>query len=263
MMRAVRCAVVGHVEWVEFALVPHVPAAGEIVQGDPVLSEPAGGGAVVARQIARLNGRCEFFTALGDDDLATRAERRLAELGLDVHAQRHGRTRRGWVHVDSAGERTITVIGPKLLPRGPLPLQGYDAIFFVAGDVEALRAARAARFLAAATRELPTLREAGVRLDLLVGSANDPGETYDGSVVAATVAITDGARGGSAGTHRWAAAPLPGPVVDAYGAGDSFGAALCFALARGDRLDDALSLAARAGAAVITGRGPYERQLAL
>jgi len=255
--------VVGHVEWVDFALVPHVPAAGTIVQGEPVLSEPAGGGAVVARQIARLSGRCEFFTALGDDELGTRAERRLAELGLDVHAQRFEHTRRGWVHVDAAGERTITVIGPKLLPRGPLPLEGYDAIFFVAGDVAALRSARAARFLAAATRELPTLREAGVPLDLLVGSANDPGETYDGSVKATTVAITDGAAGGTANGHRWTAAPLPGSVVDAYGAGDSFGAALCFALARGDDLDAALGLAARAGAAVITGRGPYSSQLAL
>lgn len=258
-----RFAVVGHVEWVEFALVPYVPPPGQIVHGEPVLSEPAGGGAVVARQIARLNGRCEFFTALGHDELGDRAERRLAELGLDVHAQRTGSTRRGWVHVDAVGERTITVIGPKLLARGPLPLEGYDAVFFVAGDVEALRSARSARFLAAATRELPTLREAKVALDLLVGSANDPGETYDGSVQATTVAITDGAGGGTANGRHWSAAPLPAPVVDAYGAGDSFGAALCFALARGDALDDALSLAARAGAAVITGRGPYETQLAL
>jgi len=50
-------------------------------------------------------------------------------------------------------------------------------------------------------------------------------------------------------------------VVDAYGAGDSFAAALCFALARGDALDDALALAARAGAAVVTGAGPYAAQL--
>jgi ribokinase len=57
------------------------------------------------------------------------------------------------------------------------------------------------------------------------------------------------------------AAPLPGPVVDTYGAGDSFSAALCFALARGDELTDALAVAARAGAAVVTGAGPYATQL--
>jgi ribokinase len=256
-----RCAVVGHVEWCDFALVPRVPPAGEIVQGDPLLSIPAGGGAVVARQIARLAGRCEFFTALGDDELGHRAVRELAELGLDVHAQHFATTRRGWVHVDANGERTITVIGPKLLPRGPLPLEGYDLVFFVAGDTAALTSARAARFLAAATRELPLLREAGVPLDLLVGSANDPGERYDGSLDARVVAMTDGARGGNANGVHWAPAPLPGPLVDAYGAGDSTGAAMAFALARGDELSDALATAARAGAAVLTGRGPYAAQI--
>jgi ribokinase len=253
--------VVGHVEWCDFALVPHVPPPGEIAQGEPVLSVPAGGGAVVARQIARLNGRCEFFTALGEDELGHRAVRELAELGLDVHAEHFGTTRRGWVHVDASGERTITVVGPKLRPHGPLPLDGYDLVFFVSGEVEALRSARAARFVAAATRELPYLREAGVRLDLIVGSANDPGEAYDGSVPATVVALTDGARGGTANGVHWDAAPPRGPVVDAYGCGDSCGAALAFALARGDKLPDALQLAARAGAAVLTGRGPYTTQI--
>ena len=36
-----------------------------------------------------------------------------------------------------------------------------------------------------------------------------------------------------------------------------------FAVARGDSLADAITLASRAGAAVITGRGPYSTQLAL
>lgn len=252
---------VGHVEWVDFALVPRVPPPGQIVQGEPVLSIPGGGGAVVARQIARLNGRCEFFTVLGDDKLGRRAVKQLAGLGLDVHAQYHGSTRRGWVHVDAKGERTITVIGPKLRPSGPLPLDRYDLVFFVSGEAEALHSARAARFLAAATRELDYLRGSGVPLDLLVGSVNDPGEAYDASVQAKVVALTDGARGGTANGERWEAAEPPGPVVDAYGCGDSFGAALAFALARGDALRDALQLAARAGAAVLTGRGPYATQI--
>ena len=57
------------------------------------------------------------------------------------------------------------------------------------------------------------------------------------------------------------AAPAP-HVVDTYGAGDSFAATLAFALARGDAPGDAAALAARAGAAVIGGAGPYEAQLA-
>jgi ribokinase len=255
----VRCAVVGHVEWVEFARVPALPAAGEIVHATEVWQEPAGGGAVVARQIALLAGRCELFTALGDDELGRDAARRLAGLGIDVHVKWGGETRRAFTHVDARGERTITVLGDKLLPAGPLPLDGYDLVFFVAGDLAALRSARSARFLAGSVRELPTLRKEDVPLDLLVASANDPGEAYDGSLETRHVALTDGERGGSLDGRPWAAAPAE--VDDAYGAGDSFAAALAFALARGDEPDAAVELAARAGAAVVRGRGPYTSQL--
>jgi ribokinase len=253
---------VGHVEWVEFARVPAMPGAGEIVHATETFDEPAGGGAVVARQLARLNGRCEFFTALGDDDLGRRAQRRLAELGIDVHVRWGGQTRRAWTHVDAHGERTITVLGGKLLPDAPLPLEGYDLVFFVAGTVEALRAARRARFVAATVRELATLKAAGVPLDLLVRSANDPGERYDDSLDAKVVVMTDGERGGTVNGVTYAAVK-PSRVVDSYGAGDSFAAAVAFALARGDDLGDALALGARAGSAVIAGAGPYSSQLAL
>jgi ribokinase len=257
----VRCAVVGHVEWVEFARVPYMPAAGSIVHASETTSEPAGGGAVVARQLALLAGRCELFTALGSDELGRSAQRRLAELGIDVHVQWGGQTRRAWTHVDDDGERTITVLGDKLLPRGPLPLNGYDLVFFVSGTADVLREARSARFLAATARELPTLGEAKVPLDLLVGSSNDQGERYDGSLEVGTVVLTDGANGGTANGVPYAAVPADA-VVDTYGAGDSFGAALAFALARGDTLEDALALAARAGSAVLGGSGPYAAQLA-
>lgn len=252
---------VGHVEWVEFARVPHMPRAGEIVHADRVWDEPAGGGAVVARQLARLAGRCELFTGLGEDDLGRAGIRRLAELGVDVHVRWDGATRRAWTHVDARGERTITVLGDKLLAHGPLPLEGYDLVFFVSGDDAALASARAGRFLAATAREQPTLRAAGVDLDLLVGSADDPGERYDGSLTVRHVAQTRGAEGGALDGTPYAAAPAT-PVVDAYGAGDSFGAALAYALARGDSPADAVALAARAGAAVTGGAGPYEAQLA-
>ena len=257
-----RCAVIGHVEWVEFARVPHVPAPGEIVHASEVWSEPAGGGPVVASQVAKLAGGCDFFTALGDDDLGRAAKAELERQGLTLHVEwdRTAPTRRAWVQVDSTGERTITVLGDKLLPAAELS-DAYDLAFFVSGSVAALRAARRARFLAATLRELPTLQQAAVPFDLLVGSGRDPGERADASLQARTVVVTEGEAGGTANDRRYAAAPLPGPVVDSYGAGDSFAAALAFALARGDGLDDALELAARAGASVLTGRGPYTAQL--
>jgi ribokinase len=259
----VRCAVVGHVEWVEFARVEHWPETGAIIHATDVWSEPAGGGAVVARQLALLAGRCELFTAFGEDEAGRSAIRRLAELGIDTHVQHPGnsQTRRAWTHVDGDGERTITVLGDKLLPFGPLPLEGYDLVFFVSGDAEALRSARRSRFVATTMREQPLLREAGVHIDLMAGSVNDPRERYDGTLDVGLVVQTDGPNGGTANGERFDAVELPGPLVDTYGAGDSFGAALAFALARGDALSDALQLAARAGAAVLTGRGPYTSQL--
>jgi len=104
-----------------------------------------------------------------------------------------------------------------------------------------------------------------VELDALVGSGEDEAELYHpGDLVPAPkVAVTTaGGLGGwlqPGGPFR--PAPLPGQVVDTYGAGDSFAAGLTFALARGDVVEDAVALAARCGAAVMTGRGPYAGQL--
>jgi ribokinase len=263
-----RAVVVGHVEWVEFVRVEQVPAPGEIVHAEEVWPEAAGGGAVAAVQLAKLAGACDFYTALGDDELGHACAKQLEGQGVTLHVQwREEPTRRAFTYLDGAGERTITVLGNKLLPNGPLPVEA-DAAFFVSGRPAALRSAReGTTFLAATARELSTLAGAGVFLDLLVGSADDEGERYkagDLEPAPAMVVTTSGALGGWAqpgGPFR--AAPIPGPVEDAYGCGDSFGAALTFALARGDGHESALSFAAECGAAVLAGRGPYAGQVAL
>lgn len=259
-----RCAVVGHIELVEFARVQKMPRAGDIVHASESWEEPAGGGAVIAMQVARLTGGCVFFTALGRDEIGRACEARLSQLGLSLEVQHlDPPSRRAFTHVDATGERTITLLSDKLVPRGPLPLDDFDAVFFVAGDAEALRSARRAPFVASTTREQPTLLETGVPLDLLVGSLNDEGEVYTGGVEAATIVLTDGARGGLADGERYEAAEPPRPIADTYGAGDSFAGALFVGLARGDSLQEALELAKAAGASVITGRGPYDAQLTL
>jgi ribokinase len=264
-------AVVGHVEWVEFARVDHVPTPGEIVHALETWQEPAGGGAVAAVQLARLAGDCLFLTALGDDELGHRATKELAELGVRVEAAwRPEPQRRAFVHVDAAAERTITVIGERMGPHGgdPLPwaeLSEIDAVYFTAGDVDGLRAARSARQLVATTRANETLVPGHVQLDVLVRSARDPGEEYvQLDPPPRFVAQTDGAGGGSllspdGTTTHWAAAPLPGPAVDAYGAGDSFAAGLTFGLAEGLESTEAVELGARYGAAAMTTRGAYGR----
>jgi ribokinase len=268
----VNLAVVGHIEWVEFARVDHAPAAGEIVHAVETWEEPAGGGAVAAVQLANLGASCQLFTALADDELGRRSREELEARGVTVHAgTAPGPQRRALTHVDEAGERTITVLGDKLRPSGEdgaLPweeLRRCAAVYFVSGDVAALRAARHSPVLVATARELATLRRAAVGVDVLVGSGEDAAERFEPGELEPEppiVVTTAGPLGGwirPGGPFR--AAPLPGPVADAYGCGDCFAAGLTYALALGKPVDEAVALAARCGAAVLTGRGAYGHQL--
>jgi ribokinase len=271
----VRVAAVGHTEWIEFVRGDHVPAAGEIVHAHDSFEEPAGGGAVAAVQLARLAGGATFFTALGDDELARRTRARLAELGATVRdAIRGAPTRRGLTFLDSHGERTIITIGERLVPRGHDDLdwgalRQVDGVYLTAADGEALHAARAAGVLVASPRAGRVLHQEGVRLDALVYSDNDEFETAFARALDPTPTLLVATRGAEGGRYEtaqgqrgtWASAPLPGPIADTYGAGDSFASALTFALAQGMDPDRALALAARAGAVCLTGHGPYERQL--
>jgi ribokinase len=80
------------------------------------------------------------------------------------------------------------------------------------------------------------------------------------------VVETDGRSGGSwhaiDGTSgSWAPVSPPGPIVDAYGAGDSFVAGVTYGLATGQDLAGATALGARAGAEAVTRRGPYDGPL--
>ena len=266
-----RTAVVGHVEWVEFARVERVPTAGEIVQASDWWAEAAGGGGVASVQLTGLAGSCTLFTALGNDDLGEAALAQLTGLGVRVEAARHAEPqRRGFTFVDGRGERTITIIGEKHVPRGsdslPWPeLAGTDAVYFVSGDADAARAARRARVLVATARSLAVLEEAGVELDALVRSARDPSERYeDGDLEPAPrlVVATAGADGGVWNTSdgragSFAPRPLTNPIVDAYGAGDSFAAGLTYALARGDDVVPAVGFAAERASAALTRRGAH------
>jgi ribokinase len=273
-----KVAVVGHLEWVQFARVEHVPVAGEVVHASDSLEEPAGGGAVAAVQLARLAGGATLYTALGDDEYGHRSVARLGQLGVEVRARFvQTPTRRAVTLVDDDGERTITTFGERLDPPGDggqelwRGLEDLDAIYFTAGDVGALRRARAAaRVLVASPRARHALGHC-VQLDALVFSAHDTIEADEAARVEAEAEIvvaTDGARGGgyrerSGAEGRWDAAEPPGDPVDSYGCGDSFAAGLTFGLGGGEGLSGALELAARCGAACLTGRGPYERQLSV
>jgi ribokinase len=148
-------------------------------------------------------------------------------------------------------------------------LEGLDALYFTAGDIEALYAARrASRVLVASPRAREALGH-GVELDVLILSAHDEVERREATRAgseAALVVLTDGARGGtyrsrSGESGSWAPVAPTGDPVDSYGCGDSFAAGLTYALGAGLSVPDSLALAARCGAVCLTGSGPYERQL--
>jgi ribokinase len=265
-----RVAVVGHVEWVEFLRVDHVPRAGEIIQGTTTVAVPAGGGGVAAVQLARWGAETHFFTALGDDELGRRAATELRARGVKLHAaERHEPQRRAVTLVDAARERTIILSGHRHVARGEdaLPwetLASCDAVYVTGGDAAAVQRARTARVLVSTARVLPLLRDAGIELDALVGSDDDPAEAYapgDLSPAPRLVVRTDGAHGGTfaiggAPAQRYAAVPA---VVtgDTYGAGDTFAAALTLALGEGREPADALAFAAARAAEVVAFDGPY------
>jgi ribokinase len=274
----VRLAVVGHVEWVDFLVAERLPAAGEIMHARSAHEWPGGGGAMVAYALKSLTGSCAFYCAVGADARAARTVELLRDAaGLDLHAAVHPERaqRRVVTYLTDDGERAITVLGPRLVPHGDDPLDwaalaGFDGAFVTAGDADAVRAARGARVLAATSRAREVLVEAGVALDVLIGSAHDPGEAIDDELVAATrpayVVETEGDRGGrwrsaDGRAGRWAATPLPGPVVDAYGCGDAFAAALLAGLAAGRGIDEACLVGARAGAALLCERAPSVGEL--
>jgi ribokinase len=287
----VNVAVVGHTEWVQFAVVPRVPRPGEILDAGETFEGPGGGGGVAAVQLARMSDDALFFTALGDDHEGGLARDQLrGRYGVDLHAAtRRGRQRRAFAQIDRKGERAITVIGERLVPHGDddLPwdrLAECDAVYFTGGDAEALRRARAARVVVATPRAGRTLAEAGVEVDVLVASSADPDESVlalvPGAVAGGSqasdegamdpppkkVVLTEGAAGGrwldADGTSgRYAAVEPPAPAVDAFGCGDTFAAGLTYALGHNRPWGAALAFAAVCASHCLAGRGPYGYEL--
>ena len=146
----------------------------------------------------------------------------------------------------------------------PEDLIGDDAALFHLAATPRRSRPRAAPARSSRWRASADAPQAAVELDVVVGSGEDNGERYHPGDLEPPPSSSYHLRlarrldaAGRPATRR----ALPGPVSDAYGCGDWFAAALKVALARGDDAADAVALAARCGAAVMTGRGPYERQL--
>lgn len=265
---AASVGVVGHVEWVTHAL-GEVPSRGAIADLTDPLEEPAGGGGVAAAAVARANGACLLFTALGDDANASHAATRLGGMHIEVAAATRAAAQTPVLSITGGdGERTIMVIGDRLQARGddPLPwtrMSGLDGLYYAGEDPSVLSRAREARVLVVTGRRVADLIEAGIRADVVVASAADEDEDpwgMPGPIAPGAIVVTEGARGGvlvpaGQAPRRYDAVAPPGPVVDTYGCGDTFAAILTVALAAGATLDQAAARAARASAHCATWRG--------
>ena len=266
-----RFAVVGHVEWIEFGRFTHVPGAGRDhrrhASGSP---RPPAAPRSSPSSSRSCSGDVDFFTALGDDERGRPRAERLAELGVRVHAApRDAMQRWGFVHLDDDGERTISIVGERHAPHG----DGRPAVGAARRRRRRLRLRRRqrrdargpARASCSSPRRARSSRWPASSIDALVGSGKDRLEQVDPDTLdppPKLIITTAGKEGGTwqAGEQRkgtFKVAELPGPLVDEYGAGDTFAAGFTYALGAGYEIDDALAFAARAGAANLTGRGPY------
>lgn len=266
-------AVVGHVEHVALARVNALPVPGDIVHLDAPTVFPGGGGGVAYAQLTRSTAEVHFFTALGTG--VEELERELSRHGQVHVAHRDVPHPRSVVLVTPDGERTIFVVGAPFHPRrdDPLPwerLATCDGVYFTGEDPETLRAARAARVLVVTARRRASLAKSGIRADVVVGSLRDPREASllaDYPVQPAALVLTDGPRGGrietTAGTVPFEAPPSPPAGGGAYGAGDSFAAALTWYVTAGLPVHEAARRAGRHGAAVLRGLDPRENQVPL
>jgi ribokinase len=254
--------------------VPRLPGPGETVTRGSFTRSPGGKGGNQAVAAARLGARTWFLGLLGDDELGVEARRDLESAGVDVSLVRTGAAHTGvaGIFVDEGGENMIAVAsGANSELDGPRVQEAFAGLDVEGAVVLANLEIPDEAVIAAATvagergwpfvlnpapaREIPgdVLARCSVLVpnevemeDLGGGSVDDLLEAGVGAVV-----VTRGRQG--ADLHRRGRPAhrqqsFPGEVVDTTGAGDAFCGALGWALAGGTDLEEAVRLAAAAGA---------------
>jgi ribokinase len=254
--------------------VPRLPGPGETVTGGSFARGPGGKGGNQAVAAARLGARTWFVGLVGDDDLGAEAGADLESGGVDVSLMGTGSTHTGvaGIFVEQEGENTIAVAsGANAEVGGAMVRQAFAALDIedsvVLANLEVPDEAVLAAAEAAAERGWPFVLnpaparrvpdEILSRCAVLVPNDVEIEALGPGSVEglleagASAVVVTRGRQG--ADLHR-PGRPVdhqpsfPGEVVDTTGAGDAFCGALCWALGEGVDLEEAVRLAAAAGA---------------
>ncbi|WP_288262390.1 PfkB family carbohydrate kinase [uncultured Prochlorococcus sp.] len=264
-------AVVGHVEWINFLNVDHLPKPGVISHSKKSLEYPAGGGSIIAKQLSELTSKqIHFFTSLGNDDYGDKCFKILSNMGIKLHvAWRNKPTRKGFSLIDSQGDRAITVIGERLAPNHNDNLdwdvlKKMDGIFITASDAKILKMARVASTLCTTPRVgLNIINKSNVLLDALIGSNLDPGEVFSFSDLLVKPKYTIKTEGENGGIifpgGRYKALKNKKPKVDSYGCGDSFAAGFFYGLASKWNIDKSLNLAKILGRESSEFFGPYAK----
>ena len=270
-------AVVGHVEWVQFARVPHVPRAGEVVHAERPVRGAGGRRSGGGGPAGAARGRGDAGDCLGEDESpralargwpssAWTCARRRAE--RDTQRGDAGR-RRGRAHDHDVrpapGTRAATAC--RRAGRGWSRSTACTSPRATRPSCEWRARARAR--LVASPRASEALAP-GVVLDALVLSGEDEVELRAAEPVRkeAELVVVDG---------RHARRALPAPRGETGSAGPRCACparrwtptvavtrsrrASRTASARAWHAPSALALGARCGAVCLTGRGPYERQL--
>jgi ribokinase len=278
--------VVGSINLDLIARVARLPRAGETLAGTAFASSPGGKGANQALAARRAGAKVALVGAVGDDVFAAPALDLLRADGVDLAGVRRVAAPTGvaLIHVDDAGENTITVVaganaavtidfvsadalGPAAIVLMPLEIP----LATVAAVAARARAARARVIVnAAPAAELSATTLASI--DVLVVNEHEaaavaapfglPAEpaAFCAAIRArfgATAVVTLGAKGAVAsGTDGPFALPAPKvDVVDTVGAGDALIGALAAALDRGATLRDALREGLAAGSLACTREG--------
>jgi ribokinase len=269
----------------------HLPRPGETVRAGELAVGPGGKGLNQAIAAARLGGRVHMVGCLGDDRFAEIPEQALAAAGVETGLVRRlagERTGTAAIVIDArTRENAIAVAGGAntrlsgehvrdainefrasgvLLVQLEAPLETVEIALDQAAECSVTRV-----FDPAPARELPDalLRKADVltpnetEVELLTGIAVHDIE----SAGAAASRLCERSLGdvivtlGRAGcVWAWASGfeHVPAPAVEAIdttGAGDAFNGGLAVALARGERLEQAIPFAIRAGTAATLRRG--------
>ena len=267
--KKLKLAVVGHVEWISFISVDKLPKHGEISHGEIYLETVAGGGAVTAIQMnKKFNHQIEFFTALGRDKLGEICYEQLAETGIKLNiAWKNEKTRKGISFLDQNSERSITVIGKRLMPTSfdLLPwakLKDFDGVFVSATDTKGLNFCRRAKIMTITPRlGLEKIKKAGIFYDAIIGSDLDPEERFKSNEIKPMPKYCIRTRGKDGGISEpggiYSPYKLNEKVIDSYGCGDSFAAGLTIGLAANLNLNQAIDLGTYFGAKCACHLGPY------